>query len=122
MKTIVAGSRTITNYDFVWSSIAACPWHNDITEIVSGAAQGVDKMGESYARAHPNIKIKRFPAQWDAFGKRAGVMRNKDMAEYSDGLILIWDGQSKGSKNMLSEAKKRGLRIFNVTIQEIEEE
>jgi hypothetical protein len=121
MKTIIAGSRKFINYSFVWAAIYACPWHDEITEVVSGNAKGVDRMGESYAKQH-GWPIKKFPAQWGEFGKQAGPIRNQEMAKYADALVLIWDGKSKGSKNMLNQAKSNGLRIFTVTTEEIENE
>jgi hypothetical protein len=56
------------------------------------------------------------PARWDTEGKAAGPKRNKRMAEAADALILVWDGKSKGSASMKSEAQKRGLKIFEVII------
>lgn len=72
----------------------------EITEIISGTARGVDSIAESIAvtKGYPT---KLFPADWDKYGKPAGAIRNKQMAEYADVLIAIWDGQSKGTKNMI---------------------
>lgn len=116
MKTIIAGSRTIQHLDFVWNVISMCPWIDDITEVVSGTCRGVDRMGEVYAKTR-KWPIKRFPANWKAYGKKAGPMRNEKMARYADALIVVWDGESKGTKNMIKEAKKYGLRIFRITIE-----
>lgn len=101
MKTIIAGSRTITNYEDVLNATSLIGW--DISEIVSGGARGVDKFGERYADYY-SLPIKRFPADWDKYGKRAGVIRNNDMAEYADALIAVWDLKSKGTKHMIDIA------------------
>lgn len=55
--------------------------------------------------------MKRFPADWGKYGKSAGVLRNKQMAEYADGLIAFWDGKSRGTANMIETAKGLGLRV-----------
>jgi alkanesulfonate monooxygenase SsuD/methylene tetrahydromethanopterin reductase-like flavin-dependent oxidoreductase (luciferase family) len=47
------------------------------------------------------VKVARFPADWDTYGKRAGYLRNEQMAEYADALFAIWDGESKGTKHMI---------------------
>jgi hypothetical protein len=72
-------------------------------------------MGESYANTH-GIQITKFPPNWTKYGKAAGPIRNKQMAEYAclhnGGLIVIWDGISIGTKNMIDEATKLGLSIY----------
>lgn len=118
MKTIVAGSREITDINLVRQAIKAAPWQ--ITEIVSGAARGVDSLGEAVAR-EVGLPIKRFPADWNGLGRRAGPLRNIQMAEYADALVAVWDGVSRGTAHMIKEAEKRGLRVFVYNIREIKE-
>ena len=45
-------------------------------------------------------------------GKAAGHARNRDMGDYADALIALWDGQSKGTKGMIDYAKKKGLEVY----------
>ena len=101
MKVIVAGSRTIKNYDAVINILQQSKF--EITEIVSGNAYGIDKLGERYAEEN-NIPTKIFKADWKGLGKKAGYVRNKEMGDYADALICIWDGHSKGTKHMLDIA------------------
>lgn len=115
MKLIIAGSRTLEpSYGFIWDSIKMLKITN-ITEIVSGTAKGVDQEGEHWA-SHAKVSIKRFPADWDTHGKAAGFIRNKQMAEYADALLLIWDGKSKGSANMKKEMQKLNKSIYEVIL------
>lgn len=114
-KTIIAGSRNITDFDVVEQAFIDCPWK--ISEIVSGKAKGVDHLGEMVAHKY-RIRLSCFPADWAKNGRAAGPIRNSAMADYAEGLILIWDGQSRGSANMLSTAKKKGLTIFEVILKE----
>lgn len=110
-RVIIAGTRTFNNYnllkaycDFKLSRIT------DSIEIVSGGSYGADWLGERYAEEN-GYSITRFPAAWDKDGKAAGPWRNKEMARYADALIAFWDGRSPGTKNMIDEAKARGLKI-----------
>lgn len=82
-------------------------------EIVSGAARGADRLGERYASEN-GIEITRFVPDWDRLGKRAGFLRNEDMAKYADTLVAFWDGESRGTKHMIEYAMKRGLDVFLV--------
>jgi hypothetical protein len=109
MKTIIAGSRTITKLETLDKVIANCNW--DITEVVSGAARGVDQLGETWAALN-QIPCRRFPADWDTHGKAAGPIRNSEMAEYAEACIILWDGSSKGSKDMLNKANAKKLKVY----------
>jgi hypothetical protein len=108
MKTIIAGSRHITSPAVLEEAIARARW--PITEVVSGGARGVDRLGEQWASAN-NLPCKIFPAQWSTYGKSAGPIRNAEMARYADALIALWDGESRGTKNMIDLAKKHRLLI-----------
>lgn len=91
-------------------------------EIISGTANGADRFGEAFALKY-NIPVKRFPARWDKYGKSAGYVRNKIMAQYaaeSDRLgvlIAFWDGKSRGTKMMIDLAKKNNLKVFVIDIE-----
>ena len=114
MKVIIAGGRDISfnSSDMLDKITAQMP---SITEVVCGGAQGVDHHGKYWA-IHNNIPVKEFPADWQTHGKAAGPIRNRQMAEYADALILIWDGKSRGSKNMMANAKTQGLQIHEVVV------
>jgi len=113
LKVIVAGTRTVNDYGLVRFAIEDFP--HTISEIVCGGAKGVDSLGEKWA-VDNNVTVKYFPADWDLHGRSAGPIRNKQMAEYADALILIWDGKSKGSANMLNEAKKKSLIVVEILL------
>lgn len=91
----------------------------DKVEIVSGCASGADTLGEQFCSEMASngfdYSLARFPVAWDYFGKTAGMLRNAAMAQYSEYLIAAWDGQSKGTKNMISLAETEQLktRIIN---------
>jgi len=109
MKVIVAGSREGFVARNVFEAIEESTFK--ITELVSGTAKGVDKDGEYYARVN-NIPVKQFPANWDAFGKKAGYLRNKEMADYADALVAVWDGESRGTKNMIRTMEALGKPVY----------
>lgn len=109
MKVIIAGSRDIDDYSLVERAVEKSGF--EITEVVSGGARGVDFLGEQWA-LNNNVQTTAFPAQWAAYGRAAGHMRNEKMAQYADALIAVWDGKSSGTRNMIENAKKRGLKVF----------
>lgn len=120
-KTIIAGSRTIDDYAELEKAIVDSGL--EISFVISGNASGVDKMGERWAREHARSLsgLWIFKADWEKYGKRAGHIRNKEMSEVADALILLWDGYSRGSANMLEIAKAKKLFIYekNVITQQV---
>lgn len=109
MRTIIAGPRTCTDYFLVESAIAQSGF--EITEVCSGRARGVDRLGEDWAAAR-GIPIAYFRAEWNHYGLGAGFLRNKEMAEYADALIAVWNGTSRGTNHMITVAQKKGLKIY----------
>ncbi len=114
LRTIIAGSRTITNYHHVEKAIALSGFKP--TEIVSGTARGVDQLGEIWAKNN-NIPVAQYPADWDRYGKSAGYRRNEVMAKNADALIAVWDGSSKGTVHMIELAKENGLKVYVHTVR-----
>ena len=123
MKVIIAGSRTITDSDTLGALIDTVGW--DITEVVSGGCRGVDEMGEDWAKAR-DIPVKQFVADWAHYGREAGELRNREMAHYAEGLILLWDGKSPGASCMLRESARAGIdirhQVYGVDLSEMHEQ
>lgn len=111
MRVIIAGSRHIDDYDLIVETIEKNGLKDKITEVVSGGAAGVDYNGQVWALIN-GIPIKLFRPDWDLYGKAAGPIRNQEMAKYADALILIWDGESRGSLSMKLFAKDRKIPIY----------
>jgi len=110
MKVIIAGSRHITDYGALKALVENTGW--DIEEVVSGGCRGVDVMGEQWAEER-GIPVRTFVADWARFGREAGELRNREMANYADGLILLWDAKSPGASCMLRESAKAGIPIHH---------
>lgn len=115
MRCIIAGSRTITDWQLVAAAVAASGFR--VTEVTSGGARGVDLIGERWARAR-GIRVRRFPAQWDLYGRSAGMRRNlsmaRDAAAAPEGgcLVAVWDGVSRGTGHMIDLARQHGLAVY----------
>lgn len=110
MKIIIAGGRDFKDYNKLCRSCDYMLQYIKNIEIVSGCANGADKLGEKYAN-EKGFTLHKFPANWDKYGKSAGYIRNEEMAKFSDVLISFWDGKSKGTEHMINLAKKYNLKI-----------
>lgn len=113
-KVIIAGSRDIEWYNIerLMENAQANLGFSHISEVVSGCAPGIDTLGIQWAEEKA-IPIMRFPADWAKHGRAAGPIRNRQMAEYvgqSGYLVCVWDGKSRGTRNMIEEAKRVGIK------------
>ena len=109
MKVIIAGGRDITDECALNAALFKSPFN--VTEVVCGKAAGTDTLGSNWAIAN-TVPVKYFPANWNTYGRAAGPIRNKEMADYADALILIWDGKSRGSANMLKTMQQQNKPIY----------
>lgn len=109
MRTIIAGSREGANINHIYDAVEK----SGITPtvVISGTARGVDRLGEEWAKDN-SVPIERYPADWDKYGKKAGYLRNSQMAEIAEALIAIWDGISPGTENMISLATKKKIFVY----------
>ena len=110
MKLIIAGGRDYLFSPEDYLRLNMLSKRIKITEIVSGKARGADTCGESWATSL-HIPIKEFKADWDRWDKRAGSIRNTDMAKYADAVVLFPGGT--GTENMHEAAKEYKLKIYD---------
>ena len=134
VKLIIAGSRECNDYELVKDIIEKGISElkiEKISEVVSGAANGVDSLGEEWARRH-GYNVVTFPADWknlkapnaiikerynkwtkknEKYNANAGFQRNKEMAEYADALIAI-NFNTPGTDNMVKMAKNQGILVY----------
>lgn len=120
-RVVVAGCRNYDNYEEAKQFIDFCisKIRKDYDLIfLSGGCRGADKLGERYA-VQNGFEVERYPALWDLYGKKAGPMRNREMAEKADFVICFWDGKSRGTKTMIEFAKsmKKPIKIKKITAE-----
>lgn len=122
-RVVIAGCRDYNNYDEAKPYIDFCLSNlrkeNNII-IVSGCARGADAIGERYAKEN-GFAVEKYPADWKTYGKSAGPLRNKQMAEITDYVICFWDGQSRGTNSMIDYTKEynKPIMIKRIFIRDI---
>lgn len=132
-KLIVAGGRDfnlpgVLEY-WIMEYISRLP-QDMVVSIVSGMARGADRLAYEFAK-RMRTKVYEYPAQWDdlnapgaivrtnfktgkTYNANAGFVRNQVMANVGDGLLVFWDGKSKGTEHMITCAKNKGIKIIIV--------
>lgn len=109
MRVIIAGSRDIFEPDLLEAAIRDSGFN--ITEVFSGTARGVDRLGERWA-AQRGIPVRQFPAQCGQYSRAAGMIRNQQMVDEADALIALWDGRSPGTRGTIRMARAKGIPVF----------
>lgn len=101
-KLLVCGSRTINNSEWVFSEIEKYISESNLQysdiHIIEGGASGVDKIAKQFAQSK-NISVIEMVADWKAYGRAAGPIRNEQMVRLCDQCLILWDGKSRGTKN-----------------------
>lgn len=101
-KLLVCGSRTINNSEWVFSEIEKYISESNLQysdiHIIEGGASGVDKIAKQFAQSK-NISVIEMAADWKAYGRAAGPIRNEQMVRLCDQCLILWDGKSRGTKN-----------------------
>lgn len=116
MRLIIAGSRHLNvSAMFVHDCVRSLGLPA-ITEVVDGGARGIDTAGRAWATSM-DLPVRQFLADWNKLGTAAGPARNGEMARYAGALLLIWDGESRGSANMRQQMADLGKPIYEVVLR-----
>ncbi len=106
MKVLVAGSREIADPAVIERAIRESGYQ--ITTLICGMARGVDMLAYHWAKAN-NVPVEEYPANWDKYGKSAGMRRNREMVAVAEAAVIVWDGNSPGTENTISLLKAKGI-------------
>lgn len=110
MKVIIAGGRDheLSEDDFARLDQEV---GEEISLVISGGASGVDASGECWARSR-GVPVEVVEARWQELGRKAGPIRNEEMAKKADVVVLFPGG--KGTGSMARLAKRYGLRVIDL--------
>lgn len=82
----------------------------NVSEIISGGAKGVDTSAAEYAKAH-DLKLTTLLPDYRRYGRGAPLKRNVQIAESADLVLAFWDGKSHGTKFVIDHCRKHHLPI-----------
>ena len=111
IRVCIAGARTFNDYSLLKAIITNAFFDISCLHIISGHAKGADELGERFANEN-NLLLDIYPADWTTHGKGAGHIRNAKMASISYCLVAFWDGESRGTKNMINNMKRLGKPVL----------
>ena len=106
MNVVIAGDRDFDDYETMRAELQE--YQNEDVVVMSGDARGADRLGQEWAFDNKKL-VKLFPADWRTHGRAAGPIRNQEMAKVAHRVIVFWDGKSRGTKNMIDNARQVGI-------------
>ncbi len=111
MKIAIIGSRGlhVENFDEYLPE--------NVTEIVSGGAKGIDSDAEAYANAN-GIKMTVFLPDYNRYKRGAPIKRNKrnkQIVDYADEVLAFWDGSSRGTLSVIEYCRKKEKKVTVIT-------
>ena len=113
MKLLIVGSRSIKDFNLA-------PYISDgVDEIISGGACGIDTIAEKYADDH-RISKHIIRPKYHLYKRSAPIKRNREMVEIADKVLVIWDGESKGTLSTINYAKEHKKPITVINLKETE--
>ena len=84
--------------------------------IIHGGARGADSIAGNLA-IYLNMKVIKYPADWDKYGRAAGVLRNQQMLDEGHPDLVVYFHKdlenSKGTKDMVTRAVQNKIKTIN---------
>ncbi|MBQ2404289.1 MAG: hypothetical protein II280_02615 [Lachnospiraceae bacterium] len=91
-----------------------------LTWIIPAGAYDTEKVGNTNrviaGTYHVIDKIEQVPAQWAKYHQGAGPIRNKQMVKTADAVLVFWDNESSGTRNIIECARAENIpcKVINI--------
>lgn len=116
MKVVVCGShREDASRKFLFSTMEKLHADRRFTDLMQGGAPGYDRFAKEWAGTHPEITAWEFRAEWSKFGRAAGPIRNKRMANWKPDVVVAFPGHD-GTADMVKQARAAGIEVVEINL------
>lgn len=113
-RLIVCGGRGYNDFIQMHRCLSSLHEKVGIEEIIEGGATGADSMANYWATYH-GIKVTTILANWDAHGKSAGAIRNKEMLDMKPDGVVAFPGGT-GTAHMIKIAKEAAIPVWQIIV------
>lgn len=110
MKAIICGGRTYSDLEYLETSLDHCLKWWKLSVIITGGAKGADTLANQWATKR-GLRVCVLFADWDKYGKAAGMIRNKLMLEEKPDVVIAFPGGT-GTENMITISRQAGVPVF----------
>jgi hypothetical protein len=126
MRVLVCGSRDWGDRRTISRRLQQLPpyavvIHGAASRKVDGIEQSADMIADEVATLL-RLRVERYPADWDFYGRTAGFVRNLAMLDTQPDLVIAFQrGHSRGTQHTITEAQRRGIptEIFRSPVADI---
>lgn len=112
-RVLVCGGRDYVDEGTLSSVLDQAHAANPIALLIHGACAGADMLAEMWA-GRAGVKTAPFPADWDAYGKSAGPIRNRKMLDEGKPHLVIAFPGGRGTRNMVEQAKGANVPVCQI--------
>lgn len=110
-SVLITGSRGWRDYKAITQALHSILAAHPDMELISGGADGADKLCEQWAR-EAGVPVRRFDPDWNKHGRCAGVVRNAEMVACGPAeAVAFWDGESRGTKDAITRCQNAHIPI-----------
>lgn len=113
MRVVVFGGRDYDKLGLIFKALDQIHAQYGITVLIDGTAKGVDTIAHKWALAH-NIATERYKPDWAKYGRAAGPIRNREMAEEGKPDMGVAFPGGNGTYHMKKTLKEMGIKVLNV--------
>lgn len=107
MKLLICGGRDFNDRKLFRETMEGLPYPV-ITAVIHGGARGADTLADLWGKKY-GVPVIRMDALWEAYGKKAGGMRNQAMLDLlQPDAVLAFPG-GNGTADMVRRAEKAGI-------------
>lgn len=114
MRVLVCGGRDYKDSHKLWCTLNEYDQLYGFSVLMQGGAKGADRLAKEWGEYWLKTPPLTFNADWVKYPKAAGPIRNKQMLdEGKPDLVIAFPG-GKGTKNMVDQARARGVKIIEI--------
>lgn len=116
-RILVTGSREFKDFEKMKNAFTKLlnsnRWNaNEIVLVSGNCPKGADKMAEDLFEEW-GLKIEKHPADWETYGKYAGIKRNHEMVDLGADVCMAFPtSSSRGTIDCMKAAEKAGIKVF----------
>lgn len=111
-RVLVCGGRNYSDWERVYDLLDRLHRASPFSMLIHGA----DTLAGEWA-ASRYVPVEEYPAEWAKYGRRAGVMRNKQMLKAGKPELVVAFPGSWGTANMVRLAAAVPLVVIRVSLR-----